>query len=338
MHDTIELNFNPYPSDGNADTLQVLDAWKQLQLLTAPNASPPIILSRGADSAFQISIDASDVVDCLEREASDDEDAIEARLESQLAEGLHPMRGSLLIDVVEVSGRGDMRMPMQLLGRFLQQIFLAMNLSVPGSANFYASRYTEQADNDYPPPDLSSSILEGAYAKACERGWPCFRPVTVRQSWNWLQEAMSYDLDVARAPVDRALFAVLHVCEPQEVDAENILRVAQAFEALFAGGRESIGSVLHQRMEAVLGAPMSHKRWFNKFYDLRSRIAHGDVPVLRPGKYYDIGESSQIEQYIAEFWEPMDQAVAALLAVLQDLVIHNSRSYRFEQQVLRDPL
>ena len=64
----------------------------------------------------------------------------------------------------------------------------------------------------------------------------------------------------------------------------------------------------------MLGTPTSHKRWFSKFYDLRSRVAHGDVPLLRPGKYYDIGESAQIEQYIAEFWEPMDQAVAALLA------------------------
>jgi len=338
MAETITLSFNPYRSDGAADAREALDAWRQLQLLTAPGAAPPIVVARGADAAFQITLDASDIVECLEAEAADSEAAVQARIERQRASGLHPMLGVLRIDAVEVSGHGDLRLPAQLLGRFLQQLFLAMNLAVPGSANFFASRYAEDTGNEYPPPNLSADILEGAYTKAKERGWPLLVPLAVGDVWNWLHDAMSYDLDVAREPADKALFALLHICEPQEIDTENILRTAQAFEALFSGGREGIGAALQQRIEAVIGTPASRKRWFTKFYDLRSRVAHGDVPMLRPGKYYDIGESRQIEDYIAEFWEPMDQAISALLATLQDLIRHRSRGYRFEQQVHRTSL
>lgn len=70
---------------------------------------------------------------------------------------------------------------------------------------------------------------------------------------NWLHGAMSYDLDLATKPVDKALFALLRVCKPQTVDVDNVLRVAQAFEALFAGGREGIGAILQERLMALLG-------------------------------------------------------------------------------------
>lgn len=297
--------------------------------------APPLVVSRGADTAWEITLNVSDTVDMLDRISSDDASRIENRWHEREDLGLHPLGSWMQIDLQEVSGQSAASPPMQLVGRFLQQLFLAMNVAAPGSFNLFASRYSNAADTEYPPPNLSSDILEGAVAKAHERGWPALRRLPVADVWSWLQHGMSYDVDIATDDVDKVLFTVLRVCEPQEVDVDNVLHVAQALEALFASGRESIGSVVQQRLEAVLGEPTSHKRWFTRFYDVRSRIAHGSMPVLRPGRYYDIGESSAVEAFIAEFWQPIDQALAALLAVVQDMVAHRSRGYRFEQQAFR---
>jgi hypothetical protein len=45
----------------------------------------------------------------------------------------------------------------------------------------------------------------------------------------------------------------------------------------------SIGKMLKDRIHLVLGEPKSHKKWITDFYNLRSRIIHGDYPLVRSG-------------------------------------------------------
>lgn len=166
---------NTSPSDGSTDASEVVAVWRELALLAAADATPPLLVSRGADAVFQIALDVSDTVDMLDRVAAEDSTRLEERWDQRTAAGLHPMGSWIGISITEVSGRSSSGLPEQLLGRFLQQVFLATNLALPGSANFFASRYHEVSDSDYPPPHLSSGILEGAYAKARERSWPPLR-------------------------------------------------------------------------------------------------------------------------------------------------------------------
>jgi hypothetical protein len=310
--------------------VEVLAVWRELGLLAAAVSSPPLLVSRRADAVFQVSLDVADTVDMLESIAVRDSSRIQRRRYQREAAGMNPNGSWIAITIKEVSGNATSRFPLQLLGRFLQQVFLAMNLAVPGSANFFSSRYEEVRHADYPPPQLSSDIFEGAYATALDRGWPSLRRLALVDVWTWLHDALSYDLDLAAEPVDKALFALLRVCESHPVDesdASNVLYITQAVEALFAVGRKHIGANLRARLEALLGEPPLHRGWFTKFYDLRSRIAHGGIPMLRPGAYFDWDDSAAVRKYITEFWSPVDTAIAVLLATLQDLIARGSRGY-----------
>lgn len=282
---------------------------------------------------YQVAIEASDTIDLLECVASSNDTPLRYRWDKRAALGLHQFGSSIDIELREVAGQKPASPPFQLLGRLLQQVFLGMNLALPGSSSFVLTK-DEFPTEEHAPPNLSSNVLEFAYSKARERGWPPLRRLELSRVWDWLHGAMLYELDIAAEPVDKALFALLRVCVPQTVYTDNILHIAQAYEGLFAEGRDNIGSILRQRIETVLGQSQTHKRWFSKFYELRSRIAHGSIPVLRPA-YCNIDHSQAVEDYIAQFWEPIDQAIAVLLAILQDLIINESRGYHFGQQVTR---
>jgi hypothetical protein len=91
---------------------------------------------------------------------------------------------------------------------------------------------------------------------------------------------------------------------------------------------------VRQRLELVLGEPKTHKNWFDKFFNLRYRIAHGSMAILRPGGLED-EDDPVTNQHIDGFNSPIDEAVAVLLAVLQDLIQSNTREYHFPQSMVR---
>ncbi|MCI5218644.1 MAG: hypothetical protein D3914_05510 [Candidatus Electrothrix sp. LOE2] len=142
-----------------------------------------------------------------------------------------------------------------------------------------------------------------------------------------------YDLSVANEPWQKASFAILRLGILDACLEDNMLVIARALEALFVDGREGIGSLLKTRLQLVIGIPSTHTKWFSKFYTLRSKIAHGASPMLKPGDYHD--NCSDVDKYFNSYFEPMDTATAVLLSVLQDLTQHGIYSYQFEQTLKR---
>jgi hypothetical protein len=221
-----------------------------------------------------------------------------------------------------------------MVGRFIQYWFLAMNLALPGSFTTFRAIYPNETDQDCPPPNLHGATLEAAYEHSRKRAWPPIRQLSFVKVWNWLQQGFPYDTHIAHDPLDRSLFTILRICEPGLHDTDRILLIAQALEGLLLPGKEQVGTLLRQRLELVLGVPPIKRNWFSRFYDLRSRIAHGDYPLLCPGDYLNV-DPPEVDEYVATFFEPTDEAVAVLVSLLQDLAATNARRYLFEQQVHR---
>ena len=147
---------------------------------------------------------------------------------------------------------------------------------------------------------------------------------------------MAYDIDIATTPTQKAIFGLLRICTREQWDPDNLLVLTQAFEGLLAPGKNSIARRLHERLELVIGSPTVGSDWFKQLYTMRSRIIHGDTPVLRPGEK-GIAYNPELLRIGNEAAELEGKAVAALLALLQDMVRNNIRAYRFEQRLLREP-
>lgn len=93
--------------------------------------------------------------------------------------------------------------------------------------------------------------------------------------------------------------------------------------------QNNVVQVLKEQIELVLGTPDSDKKWLNKFYNLRSRLVYGDLPIIR----LDAEDMlySKTEGYYLQFYESIKKSFAVLLALLQNLIISFSIGFEFHQ-------
>jgi hypothetical protein len=150
------------------------------------------------------------------------------------------------------------------------------------------------------------------------------------ETWKWLEKIGFRQCLVAENPVHRALVMLLEAgSEFSSSEPTETLLLARALEGIIGSGGPSVGSVLKERIGLILGIPSSHKGWLKDFYRLRSQIAHGDYILLRNG----VATEEQRCDYSKKFWAPLDRARAVLLALLQRLIIRESKGYKFEELV-----
>jgi hypothetical protein len=311
----------------------IIAAWEQVHACLGP-AGTPITLTTSKGHRFAVSIDATHVIQHLAQGPEwlrlDDEQALGV-IEHQLQRGEHPL--CTYLDLVDHSGSA----PLRVLSRALQQVFLGMTLAHPGSCNLLFSRYVGIDDDTWPAPSLSGGRLESAVLHAKETGWPDIATLPFAQVWEWLAKTDVLNTTVATDPVHKALFALLTVCEENTSEPASILMVMQALESLLVVGHQGIRSLARSRLETILGTPRAGRRVFADLYALRCRIAHGGMPVARPGVVFDIGEDLTLEDHHSAYVRPVDDAISILTALLQDLVRADARGYEFRQLVTRVP-
>jgi hypothetical protein len=323
------------PIDGKTDTRSRREFWVEManhfahqRALVRPDTA--------SDLEWEVSVDASDAIAFLEaiEMLEESPEVFDERVSSQRCLGRHFLSSALILHLT--GPEGDYRLgPASAAGKFLQQLFLGMNVALPGSMHL-AGRFVGELEITPAPPSLTSDLLESAFQHAVQRAWPPLSRLSFGQTWQWLEEELPYTLEVAEHPHHRALLSLLYLSTPGYREADMLLLIAQVLEAFFSDGKQGVGSVLRKRLELVLGAPATHSNWFNKFYERRSRIAHGSAPVFRP-RDYTHDENEAVAKYFQCYLAPIDEAFAVLLAILQDLVTHDARQYSFPQEVLRQP-
>ncbi|BCL34510.1 HEPN domain-containing protein [Nostoc sp. MS1] len=341
------------PSFVNTDDRTIREFWEEVVNVLS-TSGVTVIPYKKEQKSYSIEIDASDVIAYLKAVeiCEHDQEVFYQRMNEQMKLGYHMLNSILKLQLkYDQFSETEENVLQIVIGKFIQQLFLAMNIALPGSIALYSAEYIETnafesksssllykipgIKSAVPkPPEMNASILESAFIHALDRGWPPLQQMPFKTVWNWLEGELPYSLDLAEKPHHKALFTILRITSKQTNILDTILLIAQALEALFVDGKEGIGSTLKQRLELVLGTPQSHKNWFSKFYNRRSQIAHGSAAILRPNDLYHWDDPS-IEEYIEEFYGPIDEAVAVLLAVLQDLIRSDAREYCFLQEVKR---
>lgn len=348
---SIEINLgNQWPAFDQTDNAERISVWEEASLLFSP-LNLKVFEFELSSFRYSFRLNASDVIDFLK--AGNNLDKNDQQLQKRFIKranfGFHVASSSLVVHVNSSDKVG--LEPCNLksaMGRFLQQFFLTMNLSLPGSFTLYSSKYQDERlfDNQesrygFPaknlpltPPSLSGGSLESAFIHSKERGWPSLSRLPLEKVWMWLFEELPFGLNLTEEAHQIALFNLLRIVGNETNESDRILLIAQSLESLLLEPKDNKGSTLKNRLGIVLGMPKTHNNWFNKFYQRRSKIAHGSMPVLRPGKVYDEADSDA-EKFILEFYQPLDEGISVLLALLQDLIKSSSRGYLFPETLER---
>lgn len=198
----------------------------------------------------------------------------------------------------------------QALWRLSNDIYLAANLSYPGSCGL----------TDY-WQGLVSYWFSSARNAAEELGWPPFLQLDVTRSADWLKVENLRSVDVSHRPVQRALLALLNISRPTVSEADSLLWTAVALESLYdvprtdARGPGGAAAAISQKVFDRLGPPSIHVKGdcestIGRFYWRRNMLLHKIHPVRRPDRRPQLGCPEGEEAF----------ALAIVLATLQYMI------------------
>jgi hypothetical protein len=183
---------------------------------------------------------------------------------------------------LDVSGDVDRSDAPAYVELFFHDVFLLLNLAVPGSFGGIISI----AGGELGVRGLTFSARVFAYASGLER-------LPIEKVIAWYDSLHIGTQQLAAGGAATALFQLLHLARSEENDEESILRLASAAEAL-------------------LGRPAPLQRLF----ELCEAIARGRTPVIHP--MHDDGLDPRVEDATREWIEVADAAASAVIRALQE--------------------
>jgi len=315
---------SPFPGDGETDIKTVTSLWHEACDYLA-------IEYKNGTSPFCIEI--CDLVSVLNVGATcmTDNAAFRKRYEKKETNGFW----CYLNIIYRKKDFPGSRPPVEDICYFLQNLFLALNLCMAGGCHLYRCTLPANPKLEAWAPSLNGHPIESAWRAAARWGWPLLQTLNFEKVWQWLERVSLLDAVVAKSPAQVAGFALIEIAALNVVEPKDIIMVSQTLETLFVEEHDGISRRLKNRIKLVLGEPPTDKKWLTKLYETRSKIVHGAFPVVRPIiGYYAEGLPQQLQE---ELSLQLDRGFSVIIAVLQDMIINSSVSYKFVENVMRDP-
>ena len=139
---------------------------------------------------------------------------------------------------------------------------------------------------------------------------------------------------VPDTPVERALFAMLHVCRSSG-RPEDIVWLFYAFESLFQTRVGENYSALLERVCLLLQPDRTQEKVLGKnmraMYDFRSAFVHGGLQVIHP--MHNEVMDKRVEESYGKIIELSQYGTKLLLGCLQRYILENWREVRYKTTV-----
>lgn len=214
---------------------------------------------------------------------------------------------------------------------FLYDFFLILNLSLPGSVDFYNVGIRKK--RTFEPLRLSSYFLQQMADE--EAQWPSWKCIDISKVESWYRNIHPHLSQVAKNPSERAIFSLLHICQNDGVP-EDMIWVFYGLESLLKTRVGENFSGLIERMSLLLSPNEKQETRMRKeirsMYDFRSAFVHGGLPVIHPlhnevmdtevnnaySKNIDLSISGVkflvacLQKYAEENWESVNFSIALI--------------------------
>jgi len=216
----------------------------------------------------------------------------------------------------------------------LYDLALVANLARPGSVEMFDGHVLVDEHRIRSTKPFSSWSFREATRLAEKLGWPKLDDLSVSTVWQWSEPIEGLSVGYSTSPVGRALNALTYLTSLDSSQPFSLFWALMGLEALYVQGRGGVMEQLREKVHTLLGAPEAHKKRFNRIYDLRSRVIHGQLDFS--AAYSELG-GPEDDRFYKELGEATDLATALLLATLQQLVKRGWRELRFPYLVDGSP-
>ena len=323
----IRLNSTGFYDQNYKYAKKVADLWAEVSVIFNNYILLTHALEKPDKIGYKITVDTSDIVSFFKSRIAkvDNEDYYSDLSDFYLKISLHT-----LDDGEMISGVGALSL--NIINRFLQDLFIAMNLAFPTSFNLWYGEFYEKIESydiiAYAP---FYSVIPLKYALEINEIWNYskIKKLSFSKAWSWINKVGIPGVGVAKNVGQKTCFILLNLCNSSEFIIENSLSMSRGFEIILSNSSQGISKEMKERFELLFGTPSENKKWFSQFYQLRSRVIHGELPVTRNSREF----SFQNEEFLLEYEKPYNQAFAMYLSLLQKMIIDDCNGYIFSQNV-----
>ncbi|PCJ47406.1 MAG: hypothetical protein COA99_00845 [Moraxellaceae bacterium] len=283
---------------------------------------------------YSITLDASDLIATL-KHAQETSGGFANYLQT-CKQQKGSTRGKLVVTLETENGGLEAYSLYHSVTVWVQQLVLAMNIALPGSCQILDASYEGEGAESFEPPQIASNIFTNGWLSAFDAEWPILKPLKFSDVWKWLDSQRTSETDTALSMVNKVMFCLLELAhQSTSYSASNVLLVSNMLELFGKMENDVNHNLLRERISIILGNPSDKADSFNELYRMKQSLIRSEQPIRRPALVYHDSDD-EILQQLEMHNSPVEQALAIVLALLQDLVINNCNSYQFSEQVARD--
>lgn len=204
----------------------------------------------------------------------------------------------------------------------LCNVFLAMNLSAPGSADFSGVRISSAVAPMDTELNLFAYDYDYAWTSSQEGKWPAIQQVPLEACFDWLAPLDRRVVQVADSEIERLLLSLLRIAQ-MDSSPDSAIWICSALEAIFPTNFGNAQSQLNAAIGNLLKATDEQKKklksYLRAIYSLRNAFAHGNLPVTHP--YSNERIDQRVETEFDRYVDAHLDGVRLLLACVQQLVL-----------------
>lgn len=242
---------------------------------------------------------------------------------------------------VSVSGANELSKhhwyPVFFAEAHLYDLFLILNIALPGSANFYSLHVSSADGRVSEDLNLSSFYFEEAWIASSSNTWPRLARISPSSVIEWFLKVRPSFNQIPENPVERALFALLHICR-SDGRPEDIIWIFYAFESLFQTKTGENLNAIFDRLCLLLEPPSEMKSRLKKelraLYDYRSKFVHGGLQVIHP-HHREVMDKRVDKQY-GEILRLSIKWTHVLVACLQRMASEDWSTLKFETTLVAE--
>ncbi|MFJ8531675.1 hypothetical protein [Bacillus sp. NPDC094106] len=213
----------------------------------------------------------------------------------------------------------------------LHDIFISLQIAKPNCIDFTnISLYS----NEREIPTLYYNSLFSPYAleDTEEQFDNIYETLDFIVVWEWLKKQQEFWLEVPSTKIGRFLNYVRYIYYDSGVLSS--LWLSMALESLLVENQSFSKSQMTGKLYELLKEHFSReeiKKYVNRFYELRSKIAHGNLNLYRPTLIYDaIKEVANLDDKLIL---NNSFGISAVIFCLQYMIIHNLQTLEFEEDI-----
>lgn len=212
----------------------------------------------------------------------------------------------------------------------LYDLFFILNLALPGSTNFFKAKVTSENRKFIENMELSSFYFEDAWFISNQGKWPTLKELSVAAVAEWFYQIRPGFNQVPESPIERAFFALLHICRSHG-RSEDIIWLFYAMESLFETRVGENFTALFERICLILEPPedirAQLKKELRQMYDYRSAFVHGGLKVIHP--HHREVMDKRVDQHYGNIVELSLRWTHILVACLQKMAENGWTELKF---------